>query len=66
MLLELLGNSNLFVLNQKLLRLLFSTNHRMKCQMAVELESGDRPASRYSTKIALKIHIRLEDDQCFH
>ena len=37
----------------------------MNCQMAVELESGDRPASRYSTKIALKKHIRLGDDQCF-
>jgi hypothetical protein len=33
--------------------------------MAVELGSGDRPVSRYSTKIALKTHIQLGDDQCF-
>jgi hypothetical protein len=65
MLPELLGSSNLFVLNRKLLHLLFPTNHRIKCQMAVELGSGDRPVSRYSTKIALKTHIQLGDDQCF-
>ena len=33
--------------------------------VGVELESGDRPISRYSTIIALRIHMQLGDYQCF-